>query len=579
MKNLKIGVKLIGGFLIVAALVAFAAFMGIAKVNAVSEDTDIIAYDRIPQMEASLQLGIFQKACRVNLLELTLVRTKMSQWSFYKDNYLQKAGEFEKTCRALLNGSEEMGIRACKKDGRIEELTKEAQSNFTAFNDVAEELINHKKQLLELVAAGKMTSAKNLTDEGLKKLAREDLRIVSKALEENIYNIEHRSNEQMDAALEHAHNTKSSAKSTLIIVLLISAGLALAIGFLLTRSITNPLQKGVELAQAIESGNLTMELNMDRRDEIGQLAAALDNMIANLRKMVKAVDDNASTIASSATEFSAISEQMSSGSENMNEKVSTVASAAEEINVNMSTISAASEQSSTNINVVATSTEEMSATVAEIAQNTEKAQQRTDDAVNAVKSALEKVNALGVSAQDIGKVVDVILEIADQTKLLALNATIEAARAGEAGKGFAVVANEVKELAAQTNSAIEEIQLKTAAIQESTEGTIKEIGNIDTVVTDVNEIVSTIATAVEEQSVTTKDIAMNISQAAEGVQEMARNVTQAAEATKMIAVDVTSLSQSSNDVTKASTQVNIGVKDLSKMGEDLKSLMAEFKTN
>jgi len=192
---------------------------------------------------------------------------------------------------------------------------------------------------------------------------------------------------------------------------------------------------------------------------------------------------------------------------------------------------------------------------------------------------LQQVGTLRVTADDIGKVIDVILEIAEQTKLLALNATIEAARAGDAGKGFAVVANEVKELAKQTNEAVEDIQIKVSAIQDSTGATIDQIKGIDGVITNVNEIVSSIATAVEEQSVTTKDIAGNISQAADGIKEMTHNVGEAASVTSEIAKDVSSLSQNSSDVKSGSMQVNEGVAELSQMGENLTALVKTFKLN
>jgi methyl-accepting chemotaxis protein len=119
-------------------------------------------------------------------------------------------------------------------------------------------------------------------------------------------------------------------------------------------------------------------------------------------------------------------------------------------------------------------------------------------------------------------VVETITEISEQVNLLALNATIEAARAGEAGKGFAVVANEIKELAKQTSAATLEIKEKIQNIQGSTDGTVKGINEISEVIRSVNEIVGTIATAVEEQSAATKEIASNIAQASRGSRKSTR---------------------------------------------------------
>src|SRR5207248_3908370 len=126
------------------------------------------------------------------------------------------------------------------------------------------------------------------------------------------------------------------------------------------------------------------------------------------------------------------------------------------------------------------------------------------------------VAKLGESSTEIGQVIKVITSIAQQTNLLALNATIEAARAGEAGKGFAVVANEVKELAKETAKATEDISRKIEAIQNDTEGAVAAIGQIGVVIGQINDIQNTVASAVEEQSVTTNEITRNLSEAAKG---------------------------------------------------------------
>lgn len=173
-----------------------------------------------------------------------------------------------------------------------------------------------------------------------------------------------------------------------------------------------------------------------------------------------------------------------------------------------------------NLAMVVAASEEMSVTVGEIAKNAELGRKRTDNAVKSAGSAQQSVDQLGAAAAEINKIIDVIVEIAEQTKLLALNATIEAARAGEAGKGFAVVAGEVKDLAKQTNDATADIRKKIAIMHSSTKNTIHEITQISGVIHSVDEIVSTIATAVEQQSSTTIDISKNITSVASVVCEM-----------------------------------------------------------
>ena len=167
---------------------------------------------------------------------------------------------------------------------------------------------------------------------------------------------------------------------------------------------------------------------------------------------------------------------------------------------------------------------------------------------------------LGRSAQDIGKVTEAINEISEQTNLLALNATIEAARAGEAGKGFAVVANEIKELAKQT-AATQEIKEKIDGIQNSTSGTITQISSILKVINDANEIVGTIATAVEEQSVTTKEIANNVAQASSGISEVNENLASSNSAASDISNEISIVSTSIGEISISSGQVDVNAQN------------------
>lgn len=241
-------------------------------------------------------------------------------------------------------------------------------------------------------------------------------------------------------------------------------------------------------------------------------------MTANLRKTLEAVSRNAQSLSSASEELSAVSQQMSSNSEETAAQANVVAAASEEV--------------TTNVETVATSAEEMSASVMEIAKNAGEAARVATQAVRVAEEANAKVNKLGESSIEIGKVIKVITSIAQQTNLLALNATIEAARAGEAGKGFAVVANEVKELAKQTARATEEIGQKIEAIQTDTKGAVEAISQIGGIITQINDIQNTIASAVEEQTATTSEIARNASEAAKGSTEISRNISNVSEAAR-----------------------------------------------
>lgn len=267
-----------------------------------------------------------------------------------------------------------------------------------------------------------------------------------------------------------------------------------------------------------------------------------------MRTVLEQVAESSRHLASASEELSASSRQMGAS--------------AEETTRQASAVSAASEQTNRNVQTVATAAEEMSATIKEISNSVQEATRITSQAVKTADSTNSTISKLGDSSAEIGKVIKVITSIAQQTNLLALNATIEAARAGEAGKGFAVVANEVKELAKQTAKATEEISRQIEAIQSGTKGAVAAIGEIGKIIGQINEISTTIAGAMEEQSATTAEITRNVSEAAKGTGEVTRNITGVATASK-------STADGASNVLSASQR-------LAKMAAELEALVGSF---
>jgi methyl-accepting chemotaxis protein len=254
-------------------------------------------------------------------------------------------------------------------------------------------------------------------------------------------------------------------------------------------------------------------------------------------------------VAASAEELSAISQHLTSSSQEAAQQATGV--------------SASSQQVSSNVSVVAASAEEMLASIREISKSATEAARVAKGAVGMAEETNSTIRQLGSSSQEIGKVIKVITSIAEQTNLLALNATIEAARAGEAGKGFAVVANEVKELAKETARATEEIGQKIEAIQSDTRAAVKAIGEVSAIIGQVNDISSTIASAVEEQTAATNEIRRNVSDAARGTSEIAENIGQVARETEQ--------------TTAAACDTQAAARALTEMASQLQVLVNQFK--
>jgi hemerythrin-like metal-binding protein len=336
----------------------------------------------------------------------------------------------------------------------------------------------------------------------------------------------------------------SRTRNQFIIGAIIGLTLILGILFLNARSILKLLggepTAMVALAKRIAGGDLTTQDSA--KNIAGSLQATLQEMADNLRQIIGNVVEEVRTLQATSTGLALAAEDMTGGAEQSASRADTVAAATEEMSANMGSVTTASQQAAQNVNVVATAMEEMTAAVQEIAQNTSIASTLTKNAVSSAKNSSDKVNHLGLAAKEISKVTEVITEISEQTNLLALNATIEAARAGEAGKGFAVVANEIKELAKQTAKATGEIKAKIESIQSSTYETVVEISDISKVINSVNELVTTIAAAAEQSSVTAGDISNNINEAASGISEVTDNVAQASAVANEIAKDIADIS-------------------------------------
>jgi methyl-accepting chemotaxis protein len=371
----------------------------------------------------------------------------------------------------------------------------------------------------------------------------------------------------------------SSQRNWLVLIIaaflaVFAAGVA-QVSIRISRPIVTASDMLKDIAQG--EGDLTRRLTVDSKDEVGEMAKWFNVFVENIQRIIASVAENSRQVNDSSSDLKAISGQMSEGANQTSDKANTVATASEEMSSNMNSVAAAMEQASTNIGMVATAADAMTDTIKEIAQNTEKARGITGEAVKQTDSASKQVTELGTAAQEIGKVIETITEISEQVNLLALNATIEAARAGEAGKGFAVVANEIKDLARQTAEATGEIKSRVEGIQVSTDGTVTEIGHITRVVNAVNEIVSTIATAIEEQRATTSEIARNVSQAAQGIEEVNENVAQGSNFSARISRDIAGVTKAAGEISNSGGQISMSAESLNQLAQQLNSMVGRFK--
>ena len=322
-----------------------------------------------------------------------------------------------------------------------------------------------------------------------------------------------------------------------VVALLVAAVIAVVVA----RSITRPLARTAAVVRGLAEGRLDQRVAHPAADEIGQLAHAVDTTMDKLTATLTEITATADVLAGSSEELSAVATQLSSGAEESAAQTQVVSAAAEEISANIGTVAAAGEQMTAAIGEIATSTADASTTAA--------------SAVGAVDGAVQTLQRLSTSSQEIGDVVKLITSIAQQTNLLALNATIEAARAGEMGKGFAVVAGEVKELAQQTARATESITARVATTQNDVDQVAGAIGQITEVIARIDALQSTIAAAVEEQSATTNEMVRNVSEVSTGSQEIALNISGVAAAAEQTTSGARQTATTASEVSRAATRL------------------------
>jgi methyl-accepting chemotaxis protein len=342
-------------------------------------------------------------------------------------------------------------------------------------------------------------------------------------------------------AISQAHRSYRQSRMLLVAVLLAGLVLALVVGTLVSRAITRPLVGVRDSLRALAGGDVTADPGVTGRDEPGQMAAALRQAQASLSATL-------GTVAATAASLSDSAAQLATGRERLEGSAAAIATQAGDS-------ASSAERVSASVQTVAAGMEQMRASISEIAHSASRAAGVTGAAVEQARGSATQVQRLGQSTAAIGATVATIAAVAAQTKLLALNATIEAARAGEAGKGFAVVADEVKGLAAQTARASDDIAQRVVAIQADSEATSTALQEIVEVIRTIDDLQSTIAAAVEEQTATTGEIATSVTLAAEGTSAIAATAAAAAGSATSVTVDAGGVADASRLLHQLSEQL------------------------
>ncbi|MFJ5299776.1 methyl-accepting chemotaxis protein [Pseudomonas sp. NPDC088368] len=499
LRNMNIAPRAFLGFSIIGLLMLVLGIFALAQMSKINDATEVMATNSMPSIKALDKLTEASVRLRVLSYRLMLNREADTQ---------------QKTLDLLATGNRQI------EEARAVYVKLISAPEEQAAYDQYVKLLGDYRQLEDrmksLSSANKLDDLTALLNNGLQTNSDQMNVVLSKLVEINT--------QQLNDTNKDASNQYSTAFTMVVTLLIIATLLTLLFAWLLTNSITRPISSALKAAEEIAEGDLTRTIQVDGNDEAGRLLAAMLKMQSKLRDTLQRISGSATQLASAAEELNAVTDESARGLSQQNNEIEQAATAVNEM-------TSAVEEVARN----AVSTSEASKNATTSASDGRDLVQETVSAIERmsgdVQSTANLIGNLAEQSRDIGKVLDVIRGLADQTNLLALNAAIEAARAGEAGRGFAVVADEVRALAHRTQQSTSEIERMIGSIQGGTEEAVNSMRSsteraestlniakgagvaLDTIngaVVEINERNLVIASAAEEQAQVAREVDRNL---------------------------------------------------------------------
>ena len=409
--------------------------------------------------------------------------------------------------------------------------------------------ISSSERIMALLDSGQGDQARTLLNTTNNELFRQARELIRVMIESN--------NRQIKEGTIAAEELRNSALTWMISGIVLAFLIAIIIGVLITRLITRPIAQAVESAQRIAKGDLTQAIITERTDEAGQLLMALSDMQSGLKSTLLEIANASDQLASAAEELSAVTDESSRGLTRQNDEIQQAATAVNQMTAAVDEVAS---------NAVSTSEASRQATT-----EAEDGRQQVEQAVSGMSSMVVEINDstqsvadLAGQVREIGKVIDVIRGIADQTNLLALNAAIEAARAGEQGRGFAVVADEVRALAHRTQISTVDIEKMIGEVQTGADDAVAAMNkslswanNTQALAQNAGEALQRITASVAKINERNLVIASASEEQAQVAREVDRNLLNIQDLSTQTAAGAHQTNASSQDLSRLATSFNV----------------------